>query len=287
MKARFVRMLIAAAAACLAALLLVPASGQGPGRGKGGGKGGPPAAKGEIPNVPVPRAADGKPDLTGTWQSGGVSINGEPGAPPLNPLPPMAPHPIRREPLVYKPEFDAIRKAKNLTVLDDPTLHCLLPGVPRISSMPMPLEIVQTPKEVVILYEAFRAWRRIPLRDDLKHPDDLVPTWMGDSVGRWEGDTLVVDVIGFNDKTWIAGAGSIHSEEMHVVERYTRNTDNTITYEVMVEDPVALAKPYYGGAVYRAPIGVRVEEYECIENNPDPERMRKAMELEKAKAKAK
>src|SRR5262249_41025998 len=155
---------------------------QGPEKGKGrkGGKGKAAVAQGEIPNVPVPRTADGHPDLTGTWQSGGVSINGEAGAPPLHPLPPMANHPIRREPLAYKPEFDAARKAKNLTVLEDPTLQCLLPGVPRISSMPMPLEIVQTPREVVILYEAFRAWRRIPINDKLEHPADLVPTWMGD-----------------------------------------------------------------------------------------------------------
>jgi hypothetical protein len=281
---RYASFLVSAAAVFAACtLLLLPAAGQGPEKGKGGkgGKGGPAAAKGEIPNIPVPRAADGKPDLTGTWQSGGVSINGEAGAPPLHPLPPMAPHPIKREPLVYKPEFEAIRKAKNFTSLDDPTLHCLLPGVPRISSMPMPLEIVQTPKEVVILYEAFRAWRRIPVRDDLKHPDDLVPTWMGDSVGKWDGDTFVVDVTGFNDKSWIGGNGTIHSEQMHVVERYTRNTDNTITYEYMVEDPVALTKPSYGGAVYRAPIDVRVEEYECIENNPDPEHMKKAAEIGK------
>jgi hypothetical protein len=277
----------AAGLAAALAMFLIPAAGQGPGKGKGGGKGGAQAAKGEIPNIPIPRTADGKPDLSGTWQSGGVSINGEPGAPPLNPLPPIGPHPIRREPLAYTPEFEAIRKTKNLTVLDDPTLYCLLPGIPRIATMPMPLEIVQTPKQVVILYEAFRAWRRIPINDKLEHPGDIVPTWMGDAVGRWEGDTFVVDTIGFNDKTWIGGAGSIHSEEMHVEERYTLHTDGALVMEVKVEDPKALAKPYYTGAIFRRPIGVRVEEYECIENNPDPERMKKAAELERAKSRAK
>jgi hypothetical protein len=266
---------VAAIAAC-ALIVFLPAAGQG--QGKGGGKG-KAVAKGPNPNVvhaPIPRASDGKPDLTGTWQSGGVSINGEPGAPPLHPLPPIDDHPIRREPLVYKPAYEAKRKTID-PALDDPTLYCLLPGVPRISTMPMPLEIVQTPKQITILYEAFRAWRRIPLRDDLKHPDDLVPTWMGDSVGRWEGDTLVVDTIGFNDKTWLAGGASIHSEELHVVERYTLNDDNSLTLQVMVEDPVALEKPYYTGAIFRRPINVRVEEYECIENNPDPEHIRKAL----------
>jgi hypothetical protein len=142
----------------------------------------------------------------------------------------------------------------------------------------MPLEIVQTPKEVVILYEAFRAWRRIPINEKLQHPSDLTPTWMGDSVGRWEGDAFVVDVTGFNDKTWIGGMGSIHTEQMHVVERYKRNSDGSLSYEAMVEDPGALTNPWVTGSVLRTPVDVRVEEYECIENNPDPEHMRKALE---------
>lgn len=254
------------------AILVWPSAGQGDGKGKG------KAAAKANPNVvhnPIPRASDGKPDLTGTWQSGGVSINGEPGAPPLHPLPPIDDHPIRREPLVYKADWEAKRKKLD-AALDDPTLYCLLPGVPRISTMPMPLEIVQTPREIVILYEAFRAWRRIPIDANLKHPDDLTPTWMGDSVGRWEGDTFVVDTIGFNDKSWIAGAASIHSEAMHVVERYTLNEDGSMSFEAMAEDKEALEKRYYTGAIFRRPIDVRVEEYECIENNPDPAHMNKA-----------
>jgi hypothetical protein len=257
-------------------LLSASASAQGPGRMASAAK---PA--GPVEHHPVPRTADGKPDMTGTWQAGGVSITGEAGAPPIHPLPAIDPHPITRQPLAYKPEFEAKRKA--LTTLDDPTLECLLPGVPRIQTEPMPLEIVQTPKEIVILYESFRAWRRIPVNDKLQHPDDITPTWMGDSVGRWEGDTFVVDVTGFNDKTWIAGNGTIHSEQMHVVELYTLNNDGSLSWEAKVEDPVVLTKPYVTGAVFRAPVGVRVEEYECIENNPDPQHMKKAAELEKSK----
>jgi len=259
-----------------AALIALPAL--APGQGRGGDNKAPSQP---VVHKPIPRAADGKPDLTGTWQGGGVSITGEAGAPPLHPLPPIDPHPIRREPLAYKPEFEA--KRKGLTTLDDPTLQCLLPGVPRIQTMPMPLEIVQTPKEVVILHEAFRAWRRIPINDRLTHPEDLVPTWMGDSVGRWDGDTFVVDTTGFNDKSWIAGSGTIHSEKMHVVERYTLNNDGSLSWEATVEDPVVLTKPYVTGSVLRAPIDVRIEEYECIENNPDPAHMKKAAELEKSK----
>ena len=231
---------------------------------------------------PMPRTADGKPDLSGTWQAGGVSINGEPGAPPLHPLPPAPVRPPARQPIPYQDWADA--KRKTFTVLDDPTSKCFLPGVPRIVGMPMPMEILQTPGEVVILYESFRAWRRIPLNAKLQHPDDLTPTWMGDSVGRWEGDTLVVDVTGFNDKTWLSGMGTIHTEKLHVVERYKPINYDTILYEAAVEDAGAMTKPWVTGSVLRRPIDVRVEEYECIENNPDNEHIQRAMELEKQKA---
>jgi hypothetical protein len=241
----------------------------------------PSAATKAGPLKPFVRTAEGKPDMTGTWQAGGVSINGEAGAPPLHPLPPAPIRPPARQRIPYQDW--AAEKQKTFTVLDDPTSNCLLPGVPRIVGMPMPLEIVQTPKEVVILYESFRAWRRIPINDKLQHPNDLTPTWMGDSVGRWDGDTFVVDVTGFNDKTWLSGTGSIHTEQLHVVERYKMISDDTLSYEATVEDPGALTKPWVTGSVLRRPIDVRVEEYECIENNPDNEHIRKAMELEKAK----
>src|SRR4029450_8285048 len=151
----------------------------------------------QAPSGSIKRTADGTPSLAGVWQSGGVSLTGEPGSRP--PLPPPAILPPPREPISY--QAWAAEKNKQLNATDDPIAHCLLPGVPRIITMPMPLEIVQTPTRVVILYEAFRAYRIIPINDQLKHPDDLVPTWMGDSVGRWEGDSLIVDVIGFTDKT--------------------------------------------------------------------------------------
>jgi hypothetical protein len=241
------------------------------------------AASKMAPNPkPMPKTADGKPDLSGTWQAGGVSVNGEPGAPPLHPLPPAPVRPPARQQIPYQEWADA--KRKTFTVLDDPTSKCFLPGVPRIVGMPMPMEIVQTPNEVVVLYESFRAWRRIPLNAKLEHPSDLTPTWMGDSVGRWEGDTLVVDVTGFNDKTWLSGLGTVHTEKLHVVERYKPINYDTILYEATVEDPGALTKPWVTGSVLRRPIDVRVEEYECIENNPDNEHIQKAMELEKQKS---
>ena len=222
-------------------------------------------------NKPIPRTADGKPDLSGVWQGGGVSLYGEPGLSKAPAAPPPVNPPPKREPLPYQSWAET--KTKTFTAADDPTLRCLLPGVPRITSMPMPFEIVETPKEVVITYESFHAFRIIPINDKLQHPTDLVPTWMGDSVARWDGDTLVVDATGFNDKTWLSGTGSFHSEDLHVVERFTLNSDDTITYVATVTDPKVLTKPWTTGALLRRPPNTRVEEYECIENNQDAPHM--------------
>lgn len=222
-------------------------------------------------NKPIPRTAAGKPDLSGVWQGGGVSLYGEPGLSKAPAAPPPVNPPPKREPIPYQSWAET--KTKTFTPVDDPTLRCLLPGVPRITSMPMPFEIVETPKEIVITYESFHAFRIIPINDKLQHPTDLVPTWMGDSVARWDGDTLVVDATGFNDKTWLSGTGSFHSEDLHVVERFTLNSDDTITYVATVTDPKVLTKPWTTGALLRRPPNTRVEEYECIENNQDAPHM--------------
>ena len=221
-------------------------------------------------NAPSHRTADGKPDLSGVWQGGGVSLYGEPGLSTVK-MPAAVNPPPKREPIPYQGWAEA--KSKTYTPSDDPSLGCLLPGVPRITSMPMPFEIIQTPKEIVIAYESFHAFRIIPINDKLEHPNDLVPTWMGDSVARWDGDTLVVDATGFNDKTWLSGTGSFHSESLHVVERFTLNSDDTITYVATVTDPKVLTKTWTTGALLRRPPNTRVEEYECIENNQDAAHM--------------
>lgn len=221
---------------------------------------------------PIPRTVDGKPDLSGVWQSGGVSLYGEPGLSKAPAAPPPVNPPPKREPVPYQSWAET--KSKTFSAADDPSLACLLPGVPRITSMPMPFEIVQTPKEVVIAYESYHAFRIIPINDKLQHPNDLVPTWMGDSVARWDGDTLVVDVTGFNDKTWLSGTGSFHSEDLHVVERFQLNSDDTITYTATVTDPKVLTKPWTTGALLRRPPNTRVEEYECVENNQDAAHMK-------------
>ena len=119
------------------------------------------AALGFAADKPIPRTASGKPDLSGVWQSGGVSLYGEPGLSTVKVAPPVNPPP-KREPVPYQAWAET--KTKTFTASDDPTLACLLPGVPRITAMPMPFEIVQTPKEVVIAYESFHAFRIIPIQ---------------------------------------------------------------------------------------------------------------------------
>ena len=136
--------------------------------------------------------------------------------------------------------------------------------------MPLPIKIVQTKDEVIFMYETFHAFRVIPT-DGRKHPDDMDPSFMGDSVGRWEGDTLVVDVAGFNDKTWLGvGGASIHSDALHVVERYQRVDYDTITYNVVIEDPKVFTKSWNAAPSFLSlRPGERLREYECIADNQD------------------
>lgn len=228
-----------------------------------------PAAK------PIPRTADGKPDLSGVWQALGVSLTGESAAQPGGAYPANPGGPARggrgpREAPPYKADLLARVRALVADPAHSPSAQCMLLGVPAITMNPMPLQIVQTPKNTVILYEVMRAFRIIPT-DGRDHPADLDPTYMGDSVGHWEGDTFVVDVTGFNDKTWLDGAGHFHSEALHVVERYTRTPEDTIHYEATAYDPQVLTKPWkvVDTQLRHPPREDRIMEYECAQNNID------------------
>ena len=150
---------------------------------------------------------------------------------------------------------------------------CLPPGVPRTALIALfPLEIIQTPRKIVIVHEYMGVFRLIPL--NAKHPEDLEPTYMGDSVGHWEGDTLLVDVSGFNDKNVKLGpTGSFHSEALHVTERYTRVDKDRINYDVIMEDPKVFTKPWTIHSSLMLREGTRIREYTCVENNLDPGRL--------------
>ncbi|MCU1339881.1 MAG: hypothetical protein JWO19_5462 [Bryobacterales bacterium] len=225
---------------------------------------------------PVPKTADGKPDLSGIWQGGGaaglsfaIGVDNAKAARPDAATTQGA----AREPAPYQdwvqPRLKEIRDRRSI---DDPSGRCLLVGVPRITSMPLPIKIVQTKDEVIFLYETFHAFRVIPT-DGRGHPDDIDPSFMGDSVGHWEGDTLVVDVVGFNDKTWLSNGASIHSDALHVVEQYRRVDYDTITYDVLIEDPKVFTKKWnLPSSFLSLRPGERLREYECIADNQDIQR---------------
>jgi hypothetical protein len=236
----------------------------------------------QAPGASVPRTPDGKPDFSGVWQTGGISLSGTQAN--VVPATPAAPAQAAPAPggggggakptgeyaaLPTQPPLQpwAAEKVKGLTAKDDPTVRCFMPGVPRAFSMPMPFEIVQTPKQIVILYEAFRAFRIIPT-DGRKPVGETLPGYMGDSNGRWEGDTLVVDVKNFNGTIWGPGNMRVTSEAYQVTERYTHRGD-TIAYEARIEDPKVLTGPFVFRTTMRRPPETRVAEYECLEGNDD------------------
>lgn len=221
----------------------------------------------------VPRAPNGKPDLSGVWIltpalplfEGEDALDAARAADEAAGRAPPAP----TDPPPYKPAAEAKRQEYLARRgIDDPMGRCLLTGVPRIQYRPLPLEIIQLPERVILLYEIHHAFRIIPT-DGRGHPDDMEPSYLGDSVAHWEGDTLVVEAAGFNDKTWLAGVGTIHSEELRVTERYTRDTFDTIRYEVTMEDPVVFTKPWRMEESFRLRPNERIREYECIEANED------------------
>lgn len=235
----------------------------------------------------VPRTADGKPDLTGVWQGGttqrgtweeansGFGVGGtgtDPSAPAL-----PASQGVIKDPAPYQPWAAArVLESFKKRGIDDPLGLCLPAGVPRISIVSLfPIQIVQTPTQVIMLYEYMSVFRVIPL--NAEHPDDIVPTYMGDSVARWEGDTLVVDVIGFNDRTWLTGTGTFHSEALHVTERYTRVDKDQIEYQVTMDDPKVFTSPWTINTHLMLREGTRIREYVCAENNQEPERFEKIL----------
>jgi len=241
-----------------------------------------------VPKSSVPRASDGKPDLTGVWQgastrrgswqeaNSGFGVGGT-GKDPKAPANLSTSVSTAAEPPPYQPwAAKKVLEAFNRRGIDNPTALCLPPGVPRSGITALfATQIVQTPQQIVIIYEYMSVFRVIPL--NAKHPDDMESSYMGDSVGRWEGDTLVVDVTGFNDKTWLGPVGTFHTEALHVTERYTRIDKDRINYDVTMEDPNVFTKPWTIHSSMMLREGTRLYEYPCAENNIDPARYEKLL----------
>ena len=205
------------------------------------------------PEGPAPRTKDGKPDLTAVWGYAGytsdIAKDYDVGQVPMTKL---------GESLFLERQGNQGR--------DDPEARCLPTGVPRRD--PYPSKIIQTENLVVILYEGnIHSYRQIFMNQE--HPKDLAPNWYGHSVGKWEGDELVVDTIGFNGLTWLDLAGHPASDQLHVIERYSRPTFGNLRNHITIIDPVMYSKPL--DIVQWTPLETSgdIMEYICTENERD------------------
>jgi hypothetical protein len=217
----------------------------------------PPADTGPS----IPRTADGKPNFQGIWQvrnraaydlEGHVARQGMPAGSSV----------VQGGLIPYQP-WAATKRAENAAAraTADPVAGCHLPGVPRIMYMEFPFQIFQTPEHIAMTFEWSLVHRRISMGGT---PPEDITFWMGDSRGRWEGDTLVVDVRQHNDKTWFDMAGNFHSEALQLVERYTLVDADTINYEVTVEDAKVFTRPWtMAMRLHRVTDEARIFEYQC------------------------
>ncbi|HTW63746.1 MAG TPA: hypothetical protein VME17_03980 [Bryobacteraceae bacterium] len=283
MSGRFRNLIFAAAGvAALLAFTLSPVSAQpaGPPKGarpSGGGGGGIFGIPHHEAGGPVQHLADGHPDMQGYWNSannGGAVFEVENHAKGRPPFIPPGKGAVVDPPdglIPYQPWAKA--KAEDIFEHDlatEPELHCYESGVPKQMYVQFGMQILQPSNYVVMTWEFMHAIRIIPT-DGRPHIPSNIKMFEGDSVGHWEGDTLVVDTTNLNDRTWFDTAGNFHSDQEHVVERFTPVDTNTIKYEATVEDPKVLTRPFkIAMDLYRsADPGYEQMEYACIEGNRD------------------
>lgn len=246
------------------------------------------SAPAQSPDFEPPRLSDGKPDLNGIWQALGSAHydierhmarpammlregpHGSLPAVPVLRLGAVGAVPgglgiVEGGRIPYKPEAQRRRQENQANWIDrDPEVKCYLPGVPRAVYMPFPFQIFQNENSVFIAYEYAGAVREIYLEDVGPAETD---SWMGQSVGRWEGDALVVEVTGFNDQTWFDRSGTHHSNQLRVVERYTLASPNHIRYEAAIEDPEVFTRPWkISLPLYRRlEPDARLMDFKCVE----------------------
>ncbi len=244
--------------------------------------------EGQAPASRVPRTASGRPDLNGIWQvlntanydlqahTARAALALRPG--PVVPVPaaqvlalgavgavPAGLGVVEGDEIPYQPWAAAKKKENQENWLTrDPEIKCFLPGVPRATYLPYPFQIFQSDKATFIAYEYAGAVRNIYMKDPGSPPLD---SWMGQSVGRWDGDTFVIDVSGFNDQSWFDRAGNFHSEALHVVERYTLIDRDHIQYEATIEDPKVFTRPWkISMPLYRhVNSNARLQQFKCVE----------------------
>ncbi len=222
-----------------------------------------------------PRTYDGRPNLNGIWQTLSTAnwdLEDHPAAPgPFFQLGAVGAIPsgqgvVEGGEIPYKPEALKQKEAnfKNRWK-DDPEIKCYMAGIPRANYMPYPFQIVQTPSTILMAYEYASANRVINMT---KTPlEASVDTWMGTANGHWEGDTLVVDNTGFNDQSWFDRAGDFHSDQLHVVERFSLIDADHMNYEATIEDPQVFTRPWKINLVLYRNIrkNAQLTEFKCVE----------------------
>jgi len=199
-------------------------------------------------------ATDGPPDLTGVWYSGSsgdLSKSTLPGQEMI-----LTPY--------GKQRYDTVDHAK------DPDTYCLPQGPGRQLMSAHPMMIVQRPDVIAFLSESQRVFRLAYL-DGRGHPEDLddYPEWTGSSIGHWQGQTLVLDTRGINERTWIDTSGHEHSKQLHMTERFTLSSRNVLEYVTIYEDPVFFEKPFTIKRVFKRQVGDRIMDQACMENEKD------------------
>jgi hypothetical protein len=218
----------------------------------------PARARKGPPTGPVPRTSDGKPDLSGVWGTDRPFVVDITGALAKGETLPILPA--------------AAKAMKEHLSKDDPEANCLPTGVPRLS--PYPMKYVQLPNLFIILFEGnIHSFRQIFL-DRKEHPADPNPSWYGDSIGHWEGDTLVVDTVGFNALSWFDFAGHPHTEKLHTIERFRRTDLGHVEYVVTIDDPGAYSKPFNLTGHFPLQTNGELMEYICNEDNRDVQHLK-------------
>jgi hypothetical protein len=208
-----------------------------------------------ILDAPVQRLSDGKPDLSGVWTPDNLSYLTYLGA--------------DGTPMSMRPWANAVFLHRQATKgKEDPDANCTLPGVPRIDSVPNPFKILQSPNEVVILYEAFTTFRQV-FTDGRALPEDPQPAWMGYSIGKWDADTLAVETAGFNTETWLDNAGTPHSDSLRVTERFHRRDIGHLDIQITVDDPKTFLHPFTVTEHQHLLPDTGLLEFICSENNKD------------------
>ena len=231
----------------------------------------------------APRAADGKPDLSGVWTTDPTPVaEMERLFPDLGAFAVPGDDPrffpkffinvfadVKREDVPIKPAALQLlmERGKNFGK-DNPTSHCLPASIPMGDLLPIPRRFIQVPGLLVVLYEGYNPQRLIYM-DGRKHPVDPQPSWMGYSVGRWEGDTLVIETRGFNDRSWLDAFGHPRTEAMHIVERMRRRDFGHIDVETTFDDPGAYTRPFSIRYTQTLTPDTDVIEGVCAENEKD------------------